>query len=234
MTVATYDLTGKVALVTGASRGIGLAIAKKLAENGASVCITARKENSLREAAGSLPGRIITAAGSADDPVHRETVFELIRTEFGQIDILVNNAGINPVYGHLSALPLEAARKVLEVNLLGTLAWSQSAVAAGLGQNGKKGAIVNISSVTGEVPSPGIGWYGITKAAVSHLTRTFAVELAPSIRVNAVAPAVIKTQFAEALYASDEDGVAATYPLKRLGEPEDVAEAVAYLARIHR
>lgn len=224
------DFAGKVALVTGASRGIGLGIAKRLAAGGASVCITARKAGPLEEAAKSIPGKVIFVAGAADDASHREEVFRRINEELGQLDVLVNNAGINPVYGPLMGLEESAARKVFDVNVLGTLSWTQAAVNAGLGQNGRNGSIVNVSSVTGDTPSAGIGWYGITKAAVSHLTRTLAMELAPSIRVNAVAPAVVKTRFAAALYADDEEAVANKYPLKRLGEPEDIAEAVAYLA----
>jgi len=150
------------------------------------------------------------------------------RAEFGGIDILANNAGINPVYGPLLELDLAAARKIVEVNVVGTLAWTQAAVRHGLG--GREGAaIVNLSSVTGVVPSPGIGWYGVTKAAVAHLTATLAVELAPRIRVNAVAPAVVKTRFARALYEGREEEVVGGYPLGRLGVPEDVAGAVAFL-----
>lgn len=230
MTQAQQDFTGKVALVTGASRGIGLGIAKRLAAGGAAVCITARKQEPLLAAAKEIQGNVITVAGAADDPEHRKEVFARIKNELGDLDVLVNNAGINPVYGPLMDLGIDAARKIVEVNVLGTLAWTQEAVKAGLGQNGRTGAVVNVSSVTGHTPSPGIGWYGITKAAVSHLTKTLAIELAPSIRVNAVAPAVVKTRFAEALYAEDEEAVASTYPMKRLGEPEDIAEAVAYLA----
>jgi NAD(P)-dependent dehydrogenase (short-subunit alcohol dehydrogenase family) len=224
------EFAGRIALVTGASRGIGLAIARRLAAAGAAVCLTARRSEALEEAVASLPaGRAIGVAGAADDPGHRAEVFARIEEAFGRPDVLVNNAGINSVYGPLADLDLEAARKILEVNVVGTLAWTQAAVRAGLGDGPEGGAVVNLSSVTGDVPSPGIGWYGVSKAAVSQLTRTLSVELAPRVRVNAVAPAVVKTRFARALYEGREEEVAATYPLGRLGDPEDVAEAVAYL-----
>src|SRR5690606_33174903 len=147
------------------------------------------------------------------------------------LDILVNNAGINPVYGPLMDLSLEGARKAVEVNVLGALAWIQAAYHhADLGFAARRGAVINLASVTGYTPSEGIGMYGITKAALIHLTRTLAVELGPEIRVNAVAPAVVKTQFARALYEDREAELAAAYPLARLGTPEDIAGAVAYFA----
>jgi NAD(P)-dependent dehydrogenase (short-subunit alcohol dehydrogenase family) len=115
---------------------------------------------------------------------------------------------------------------MVDVNVLGTLGWVQEALRGGLGDGG---SIVNISSVSGVRPAPGIAFYGVTKAALIHLTEELAVELAPKVRVNAVAPAVVKTRFATALYEGREEEVAATYPLRRLGEPEDVAGAVAFL-----
>lgn len=224
-------LSGKNAIVTGASRGIGLAIAQRLVSEGARVAITARKEDALGQAAASFPdGTVIAIAGKADDPQHRVDVFDTVAREFGGLDILVNNAGINPVYGPLVDLELGGARKVLEVNLLGTLAWIQGAFHHPDLQFARRGgSVVNLSSVTGQVPSPGIGWYGVSKAAISHLTRTLSVELGPAIRVNAVSPAVVKTEFARALYEGKEDEVTADYPLGRLGTPEDIAAAVSFL-----
>ena len=145
---------------------------------------------------------------------------------FGPVTTLVNNIGINPAYGPLETLDLGAARKMLDVNVLGTLGWVQEALRGGLSDGG---AIVNISSVSGVRPAPGIAFYGITKAALIHLTEELAVELAPAVRVNAVAPAVVKTKFATALYEGREEQVSAGYPLRRLGVPEDVAGAVAFL-----
>lgn len=230
--VNAHRLKGKTALVTGASRGIGLAIAQRLVAEGARVAITARKAEPLAAAAASFPaGSVIFVAGKSDDPVHRAEVLNTIADEFGGLDILVNNAGINPVYGPLMGLDLDGARKMIEVNVLGTLAWIQGAYRhERLGFAARRGSVINIASVTGYTPAEGIGMYGITKAAIIHLTRTLAVELGPDIRINAVAPAVVKTQFARALYEGKEKEVEAAYPLGRLGTPADVAGAVAYFA----
>lgn len=231
-TANAHRLEGQTAIVTGASRGIGLAIAHRLVAEGAKVCITARKPDPLQEALGEFPeGTAIAIAGKVDDAGHRREVFDAMAERFGQVDILVNNAGINPVYGTLMELDLDAARKISDVNVLATLAWTQDLYRhESLGFAERGGAVVNISSVSGQTPSPGIGFYGISKAAIAHLTRTLGVEMGPKIRVNAVAPAVVKTQFAKALYEGKEDEVAAKYPLQRLGTPEDVAAAVAFLA----
>jgi NAD(P)-dependent dehydrogenase (short-subunit alcohol dehydrogenase family) len=223
-------LDGRIAVVTGASRGIGLAIAQRLVTEGARVCITARKPEPLAEAAATMPeGSAISVPGQADDPEHRQAVLDQVSEKYGRLDILVNNAGINPAYGPLVDLDLAAARKILEVNLLGTLAWVQEAVRRTDIGFADRGCVVNLSSVTGDTPSPGIGMYGVSKAAVSHLTRTLAAELGPAVRVNAVSPAVVKTEFARALYEGKESETAADYPMKRLGSPDDVAAAVAYL-----
>lgn len=224
--------TGQVALVTGASRGIGLGIAQRLQAEGATVVLTARNTDTIAEAVAQFPtGTALGIAGKSDDPTHRAEVYDTIAEKFGRLDVLVTNVGINPVYGPLIDLDLDAARKILDVNVLGTLAWVQGAVHhERLGFRENKGRVVSISSVAGERPSPGISFYGISKAAVSHLTKSLAVELGPDIRVNAVAPAVVKTKFATALYEGREDEVASAYPVGRLGTPEDIAAAVAYLA----
>ena len=222
-------LNGAVAIVTGASRGIGFAIAQRFVAEGARVCITGRDAGGLETAAKGLggPGVAIGVAGKGDDADHRAAVVDTVLGAFGPVTVLVNNIGINPAYGPLGALALGAARKMFDVNVLGTLGWVQEALRGGLAEAG--GSIVNISSVSGVRPAPGIGFYGVTKAALIHLTEELAVELAPKIRVNAVAPAVVKTRFATALYEGREEQVAATYPLGRLGVPEDVAGAVAFL-----
>ncbi|SFC72052.1 3-oxoacyl-[acyl-carrier protein] reductase [Nocardioides terrae] len=220
---------GRTAIVTGASRGIGLAIAQRLVSDGARVVLTARKTDALEQAVAELggPEHAIFVAGHADDPDHRaETVTAAVET-FGSLDLLVNNTGINPTYGPLMGLDLSAARKMVEVNCLSAIAWIQQAHRAWMGEHG--GAVVNVASVGGLRPAPGIAMYGATKAMLIHLTQELAVELGPSIRVNAVAPAVVKTKFATALYEGREDEVAATYPLKRLGVPDDVGSVVAFL-----
>ncbi|MBF6194011.1 SDR family oxidoreductase [Nocardia implantans] len=220
---------GKTAIVTGASRGIGLGIARRLVDEGARVVITARKKDALDEAVETLggPERALAVAGRADDVDHQaETVARAIDT-FGGADLLVNNTGINPAYGPMVDLSLEVARKIVEVNCLAALSWVQQTYRAWMKDFG--GAIVNVSSVAGLKPAPGIGFYGSSKAMLTHITQELAVELGPNLRVNAVAPAVVKTKFATALYDGREDEVAAAYPLKRLGVPEDIGSVVAFL-----
>lgn len=226
----SHRLAGKVAVVTGSSRGIGLAIARRLVDEGAQVCITARRPEPLREAADEFPeGSVLAIAGRADDPQHRHEVLNTVRRKFGHLDILVNNAGINPIYGSMLDVDLGVIHKIFDVNVFGALAWVRDAIDFEGLRFADGGTVVNVSSVSGQIPSSGIGVYGISKAALDHLTRTLAVELGPRVRVNAVAPAVVKTQFARALYEGKEDEVTGHYPLGRLGAPEDVASAVAFL-----
>jgi NAD(P)-dependent dehydrogenase (short-subunit alcohol dehydrogenase family) len=224
---------GQVALITGASRGIGLAIATRLVAEGARVCITARGADALAAAVEELGGsdHAICVAGKADDLPHQQAALDAVLEAYGRLDVLINNAGVNPAYGTLMSLDPGAARKILEVNLLGTLAWVRLAIERGLGADGPA-SIVNVASITGLHPSPGIAFYGVSKAAIIGLTAQLAAELAPGIRVNAVAPAVVKTKFAAALYEGREEDVVTGYPLGRLGAPEDVAAAVAYLASV--
>ncbi|MEV0897676.1 SDR family oxidoreductase [Actinoplanes sp. NPDC049802] len=221
-------MADQIAIVTGASRGIGFAIAQRFVAKGAKVAITGRDADALEAAVKELGGSEVAVgvAGKGDDPAHRAAVVDTVRERFGPITTLINNIGINPAYGPLASLDLNAARKMAEVNLIGTLGWVQEALRGGLADGG---SIVNISSVSGVRPAPGIAFYGTTKAALIHLTEELAVELAPKIRVNAVAPAVVKTRFATALYEGREAEVAATYPLKRLGDTDDVAGTVAFL-----
>lgn len=225
----TGRFAGRTAIVTGASRGIGLAVAQRLVDDGARVVVTGRQQPALDEAVAQLGGSALAlgVAGRADDPEHQvDTVTRAIDT-FGRIDFLVNNTGINPVYGPLMDLDLAAARKVVDVNCLAAVAWLQQVHRAWLGEHG--GAVVNVASVAGLRPAPGIALYGASKAMLIHLTEELAVELGPDIRVNAVAPAVVKTRFATALYEGREEQVAADYPLGRLGVPTDIAGVVAFL-----
>jgi len=219
----------KTAIVTGASRGIGLAIAHRLVAEGARVCITARNKETLDSAVAELggPDHAIAVAGKTDDVKHQADSINATIEAFGSIDLLVNNTGINPVFGPLVDLELDAARKIFEVNCLAALSWVQQTHRAWMGEQG--GSIVNMSSIAGLRPASGIGFYGASKAMLSHLTAGLAVELGPNVRVNAVAPAVVKTKFATALYQGREDEVAAGFPLKRLGEPEDISSVVAFL-----
>ncbi|MGD6746864.1 SDR family oxidoreductase [Streptomyces sp. BH106] len=222
------ELSGKVALVTGASRGIGYGIAEALIARGDRVCITGRGEDALKEAVEQLGSdRAIYVAGKAHDEAHQAAAVERTMEAFGRVDFLVNNAGTNPVFGPIAELDLNVARKVFETNVVSALGFAQQTWKAWQKENG--GAIVNIASVAGISASPFIGAYGISKAAMVNLTLQLAHEFAPVVRVNSIAPAVVKTKFATALYEGREAEVAATYPMGRLGVPEDIGGAAAFL-----
>jgi NAD(P)-dependent dehydrogenase (short-subunit alcohol dehydrogenase family) len=223
------DLLGKSALVSGASRGIGKAVAAELLSRGANVVITARKPEPLEEAAGELralghQGEVVALAGNSGDAESRAAAVGRAVAEFGSLDILINNTGINPVYGSLMEADLDAVRKIFDVNVVAALGYIQE---AWMRDNG--GAVVNVASVAGIRSSGVIAAYGASKAALIRLTDELAWQLGPKIRVNAVAPGVIKTKFADALYSSDEEAAASVYPLKRLGTPEDVAKLIGFL-----
>lgn len=222
---------GAVAIVTGASRGIGLGIAGRLVAEGAKVVITARKPEALAEAVESLggPDHALGITGNAAEETHQDEVIAAARETFGGLHYLVNNTGINPVYGPMLDSDVTVARKVLDVNVVAAFSWIKKAVAAGLGDDAHPGAVVNLASVAGQGASGVIGWYGVSKAALIHLTTELGYQLGPDVRVNAVAPAVVKTRFAEALYEGREEKVILAYPMKRLGTPEDVAGAVSFL-----
>ncbi|AKJ14543.1 3-ketoacyl-ACP reductase [Streptomyces incarnatus] len=222
------ELSGKVALVTGASRGIGYGVAEALVARGDRVCITGRNEDALKEAVEKLGSdRVIGVAGKAHDLAHQAEAVERTMEAFGRLDFLVNNAGTNPVFGPIADLDLDVARKVFETNVISALGFAQKSWHAWQKDNG--GAIVNIASVAGLAPSPFIGAYGVSKAAMINLTQQLAHEFAPKVRVNAIAPAVVKTKFAQALYENREEEAAAAYPLGRLGVPSDIGGAAAFL-----
>ncbi|MEU8523422.1 SDR family oxidoreductase [Streptomyces sp. NBC_01216] len=220
--------SGKVALVTGASRGIGYGVAEALVARGDRVCITGRGEEALKEAVEKLGAdRVIAVPGKAHDEAHQAAAVAATMEAFGRVDILVNNAGTNPVFGPMADLDLNVARKVYETNVISALGFAQQTWRAWQKDHG--GAIVNIASVAGLSPSPFIGAYGMSKAAMINLTLQLAHEFAPVVRVNAIAPAVVKTRFAQALYEGREAEAAAAYPLGRLGVPEDIGGAAAFL-----
>ncbi|HUF14263.1 MAG TPA: SDR family oxidoreductase [Acidimicrobiia bacterium] len=228
------SVAGKVALVTGGSRGIGLATALELARSGAEgVVITSRKPENIETArselvrAGVEEERVLAFPARADDEEAADQAVKATVDRFGACDILVNNAGTNPAAGGLMEVDLGALDKTWAVNLRAPLLWARAAFNAWMGDNG--GVIVNVASVAGLRPSPMMGAYNISKAGLIHMTRQLAHELAPGIRVNAVAPGVVKTRLAGALLV-DEDATARMHPLGRVGEPEDVARLIVFLA----
>lgn len=220
----------RVALVTGASRGIGLAIAHRVVAEGGRVVITGRSKDALEEAVAALgPDRALGIPGKADDAAHRADVVGRTIGRFGRLDHLVNNAGINPAWGPLAQLDSAVARKILEVNVIAALEWTRDAVAAAAATDVPLRSIVNMASIAGTASGPNIAFYGVSKAALINLTIQLADELAPVTRVNALAPAVIKTRLARALYEGREEQAANAYPLRRLGVPDDVAGPAAFL-----
>jgi NAD(P)-dependent dehydrogenase (short-subunit alcohol dehydrogenase family) len=221
------DLDGKVALVTGASRGIGKAIAGALAGSGGSVMLSSRKIEALEAAAADIGGDTAVHAGNAGEPDQIAACVAANMERFGRIDILVNNAATNPYMGRTIDIDLPRFDKTWQVNYRGPVVWCQEAWKASMAEHG--GAIVNIASVGGLSVENHIGHYNVTKAALIHLTRTLAADLAPGVRVNAIAPGLVKTDMARALWEPAEDAIAARMPLRRLGEPADIASAALFL-----
>jgi NAD(P)-dependent dehydrogenase (short-subunit alcohol dehydrogenase family) len=229
------DLTGRAALVTGASRGIGLAVAAELLSRGASVTITARKPDELSaaadklvsDAAGGDAGRVLALPGNSGSEESRAEAVAKTVERFGSLGILINNTGVNPTYGPLMDADLGAVRKIFEINVVAALGFLQLAYKAWMAEHG--GVVVNVASTAGLRSTGMIAAYGASKAALIRLTEELAAQLGPGIRVNAIAPSVVKTKFATALYERGEEKVAAAYPMKRLGTPEDIASLVGFL-----
>jgi NAD(P)-dependent dehydrogenase (short-subunit alcohol dehydrogenase family) len=222
-------LDGKVALVTGGSRGIGKGIARAYVEAGAQVMITSRKAESCEATAKELGDAVDWEAGHIGKTEDAERVIDATIKRLGRLDILVNNAATNPYAGPTIDVDRPRWEKTLEINLTAPLVWTQLAWQKSLKENG--GAVINISSVGGLATNAVLGVYDVTKAALIHLTKQLAAELGPQVRVNAIAPGLIKTDFARVLWEGDKGAdVAKAYPLKRLGEPADVGAAALYLA----
>ncbi|MDX1993106.1 MAG: glucose 1-dehydrogenase [bacterium] len=230
-----FDLTGKIAIVTGASRGIGQAIAEAFAGAGAKVVISSRKQDALDAVAEEMRGKgfesLPIAAHNGDKAALRNLVTKTVE-QYGTVDILVNNAATNPHFGTLLEAEDSMWQKTIEVNLMGNV-WLTQAFVEVLRSQGKGGKVINVASVNGLRPGRMQGIYSITKAGVISLTQTLAMELASeNIQVNAIAPGLVKTKFAQAIWSDETlmDGVIERTPQGRIGEPEDIAGIALYLA----
>ena len=215
----------KTILITGGSRGIGLAIAEKyLNTQEYNVVVTGRKEQTLEELSKEVDNKnFYTIAAKADDETAADKTWKDVNEKFGSLDILINNAGTNPAGGALMDVDIGAVQKTWDVNLMGPLLWSRAAY-----KNELSTAIMNICSVGGIAPSQLMGAYNVSKAALIYLTKQLAYELAPDIRVNGVAPAIVKTKLSQLLW-ENEEFAKNLHLLKKLGEPEDIANAVYYM-----
>ena len=220
-------MEGKVALVTGGSRGIGKAIAATLAASGAKVMITSRKLDALQAAAAEMGGDVEVFAGNAGDPEVARACVSATIERFGGLDILVNNAATNPYYGATLGVDEGRFDKTFQVNLRGPLFWCQAAWDQAMKDT--PGVVVNIASVGGLRSEAGLGVYNLTKAALIHLTRQLANELGPT-RVVGIAPGLVQTDFAAFLVDNFGERLAKQLPLQRLGEPQDIANLAVFLA----
>ena len=223
------SLEGKVAIVTGGSRGIGKGIAAAFAREGAQVMITSRNRESCEEAAREIGGNAHVEHGHVGRPEDAERVISATLSRLGRLDILVNNAATNPYAGPTIKVDVARWNKTIDTNLTAPLVWTQLAWNGWMKEHG--GSVIDISSVGGLATNAILGVYDVTKAALIHLSKQLAAELAPKVRVNVIAPGLIKTDFAHVLWAEGRgEEVAKSYPLRRLGEPEDIAEAALFFA----
>ena len=220
----SFRLDRKRALVTGAGRGIGMGASIALAESGANVTLVSITEEELKDLTDHINKQGHKASYRVLDVNNENAVSDFIN-DSDPFDILINNAGTNPSGGSLMDVELSAVQKTWDVNLMGPLMWTREAVKAGL-----KESVLNVCSVGGIKPSHYMGAYNISKAGLIYMTKQLAMELAPDIRVNGIAPAVVKTKLSEMLWAGDEQGSADLHALKKLGEPEDIASLIYFLS----
>jgi 3-oxoacyl-[acyl-carrier protein] reductase len=221
---------GKAALITGGTRGIGRAIAEACAAAGADVCVVARKPDELEETVKSVSAlgtRVISVQGSVGDAAIPDAAVDAMLAEFGRCDFVVNNAAINPVFAPLMDADMGAVAKVWDANIAGPLRFVRTAWHKHMKEHG--GCVLNVVSVGGMRPGPFIGAYNVSKAALIHLTRQLAQELAPSVRVNAIAPGLVKTDMARVLWEPNEQAMARAHALGRLGVPDDIASGALFL-----
>jgi NAD(P)-dependent dehydrogenase (short-subunit alcohol dehydrogenase family) len=228
-----FDLTGKVAVVTGASRGIGAAIAQAFAAAGARVVLASRKLDGLEAVASRIResgGEALAVACHTGRAADVEALAARADEAFGGIDVLVNNAATSPHFGPLLSADESQWDKTFEVNVKGYVHTIRACEPRMRKRGG--GSVVNVASVAGLIPHSGLGVYGVSKAAVLMLTKTLAIELAPDVRVNAIAPGLIETRFSEALRSTPElrDRALRAIPQRRIGQPDDLTGAVLYLA----
>ena len=218
------DVSGRTALVTGGSRGIGLAIARAFCGAGGNVMLVSRSAENLETAAAALeglPGDVAWTVAHVARGDQVDAAVSATLERFGSLDALVNNAGTNPYFGPMVEIDDARILKTVEINQSSVVVWTRAAWRAWMQEHG--GVILNIASIGGLGVEPGIGWYNVTKAAVIHTTRQFAVELAPGVRVNGIAPGLVRTELARGLWEGREAEVSANIPLGRIGEVDDIA-----------